>query len=136
MADGFRLLMIEFTDPMVKVAAFVSAPFVLTRMVIVPGDEISAAGMDAVTCDGLTNVVGREAPSQRTVELLANPEPLTVRVNAEPPDCTDDGFRLLRTVAGAPMVKGRPLLTALPALTVTVTPPGLAMRFAEMAAVS
>jgi hypothetical protein len=86
----------------------------------------------------LTKVVGSETPFQRTVELFANPEPLTVRLNAAPPACAEDGFRLLITGALTParIVKAAPLLVVPFVLTVTVAFPCVAMRLAPTAAVS
>src|SRR5205823_1965610 len=51
----------------------------------VPWLAMSAAGMLAVSCVALTNVVVRAAPFQRTVEAGTKPLPVTVSVRAAPP---------------------------------------------------
>ena len=50
-----------------------------------PGVARSVAGMAAVSCVLLTKVVGRLSWPTRISEVLLNPEPFTVRVNAAPP---------------------------------------------------
>ena len=115
----------------------VAAPFVVTVTVAVPGEAMRFAAMAAVNRAGLTNVVAKESPFQRTVELAANPKPLTVRINAAPPACAVDGFKLLICGAAGVIVNVELLLGApFAELTVTVTLPGEAMRFAVMNAVN
>ena len=46
---------------------------------------MSLAGIAAVTCPALTNVVVRAAPFQRTSEVATKLLPFTVSVNAAPP---------------------------------------------------
>lgn len=82
-------------------------------------------------------MVGKEAPFHRTVELAANPEPLTVRLNAAPPACAVEGFRLLIAV-GVPavIVKDEPPLAVPFVLTVTVAVPCEPMRLVAINAVN
>src|SRR5439155_622927 len=57
----------------------------------VPATATSDAGIDACSCVPLTNVVARAAPFQRTTEVLTNPLPFTVTVNAGSPAVALDG---------------------------------------------
>jgi predicted anti-sigma-YlaC factor YlaD len=63
-----------------------------TVMVAVLATATSAAAMDAVSCDALTNVVVRGLPFQWTTEAETNPVPLTVRVNPGLPGATAVGI--------------------------------------------
>src|SRR5262245_62857420 len=56
-----------------------------TVTIAVPADVRSLAGITACNRVLLTNVVGRLAPFQRTVEELTKPLPLTLNVNPGPP---------------------------------------------------
>jgi hypothetical protein len=56
--------------------------------------------MEARSCVGLENVVGRFDPFQRTVESETNPDPLTVNVNDGPPVRTEAGDNVFNTGAG------------------------------------
>ena len=70
-------------------------------------------------------------------ELAVNPEPFTVRVNAAPPACADDGLRLLIVGFAADEIVKAELLDIVPlALTVTVAVPCVAMLLASIAAVN
>lgn len=53
-----------------------------TVTLAVPAAVKSDAGMAAVNFVAFTNVVGRSAPFQRTIEFAVNPLPFTVSVNA------------------------------------------------------
>src|SRR5215510_9230329 len=64
---------------------------VTTDTCAVPAVATSDAPIDACNCMALTNVVGRLTPFQRTTDVLTNPLPLTVTVNAAAPAVTLDG---------------------------------------------
>jgi hypothetical protein len=112
---------------------------VSTVICAVPAPARSVAGIEAVSCVALTNVVVRAAPFQRTVAVLVKLVPLTVRVKAAPPTRALVGETL--EIVGPPTVTGK--LCAL-----DVPPPGVgfatvieavvaaAMSAAVMAAVS
>src|SRR5260370_37454198 len=51
----------------------------------IPAVVMPAAGIAAVNCGGLTNVVGRATPAKSTTEPVKKFEPFTVRVKAAPP---------------------------------------------------
>jgi hypothetical protein len=72
-------------------------------MLAVPAAAMSAAGIAAVTCVLLTNVVARFEPFHCTVELLRRLVPFTVSVKAPPPAIAEDGFK--------PDIDGTGLLT-------------------------
>jgi hypothetical protein len=57
----------------------------------------SVAGIAAVTCDELTNVVGLLLPFQSTLEVEVNPLPFTVRVRAAEPIAATAGEMLPKT---------------------------------------
>ena len=86
----------------------------------------------------LTKLVGSEAPFHNTVEFAANPEPITVSVNAGLPAGAVDGLRVLMAggAFAAVIAKAVPPDTALPVLTVTVAPLWEAMRLAATDAIS
>jgi hypothetical protein len=73
-----------------------------TVTLTVPAAEISAAVIAAVTWVLLTNVVVRLDPFHCTVEVLTNPVPFTVSVNAGPPAYAEFGLRL--DIAGAALL--------------------------------
>src|SRR5258708_7356193 len=60
----------------------------LTVTVAVPATTTSAAEIDAVNCELLTNVVARALPFQFTTEPDTKPVPFTVSVNAALPGTT------------------------------------------------
>src|SRR5262245_57922394 len=77
----------------------------------------SAAGIAAVSCTGLTYVVGRSAPSHRTTELAANPVPFTVIEKAAPPigaaagdNDVNDGGPATTVMGGLVAARVKPLL--------------------------
>jgi hypothetical protein len=67
------------------------------------------------------------------IELAANPEPLTVKLNAAPPACAIEGFRLLITGIAGVIVNVEPLDVVPFVLTVTVADPCAAIRLAATA---
>src|SRR4029453_13836738 len=75
----------------------------------------SLAGMAALSSVGLTNVVGRSAPFQRTTEDARKLLPVTARVKSAPATTTLPGLKLLTTGAG---------LTIARLAAVEVPPPG------------
>src|SRR5437899_3798874 len=79
---------------MVNAAAFeATGPGLTTRTVAVPTVAMSAAAMLAVTCVGLTTVVGRADPFHSTFAPAAKPLPSTVSVKAGPPAIVLRGVR-------------------------------------------
>ena len=62
-----------------------------TVTVTVPPSRRSLAGIDAVSCVVLTNVVARLAPFQRTTDVDTKPLPFSVSVNVAPPAVVLDG---------------------------------------------
>ena len=60
-------------------------PSVLTLIVAVPAVARSAVEIEACNCVGLTKVVVRIAPFQRTTDVAVKPDPLMVRVSAAEP---------------------------------------------------
>ena len=73
---------------MVKFAAFEVPPpgaELVTVTAAVPAVAMAAAGMAAVNCVALTNVVVRAVPPKLTVEAATKFVPLTVSVKAAPP---------------------------------------------------
>ena len=73
-------------DVIVKVSALeVPPPGFTTLTCAVPAAAMSLAGIAAVSCVALTNVVVRAAPFHCTTEPETKLLPLTVSVNAGPP---------------------------------------------------
>src|SRR5574341_1299053 len=68
---------------------------VKTVIVAVVTAAMSVAGMAAVSCVGLTKVVVRLPPFHCTTDPGEKFEPLTVRLNPEPPACAVLGLRPL-----------------------------------------
>lgn len=88
--DGTGLL----TWEMVNVTALETPPpgaGLLTVTCAEPTVAISLAGIEAVSCVLLTNVVARLEPFHCTVVLEMNPVPVTVSVKAGPPAMTEEG---------------------------------------------
>jgi hypothetical protein len=65
----------------------------LTVTVAVPADATSAAAIDAVNCELVTNVVARGLPFQFTTEPETKPVPFTVSGNAGLPGTTVVGTK-------------------------------------------
>lgn len=55
-----------------------------TVTAVVPAFAMSEAGIDAVNCEPVTNVVVRGTPSQFTADAETNPVPFTVSVKLDP----------------------------------------------------
>src|SRR6266850_1621815 len=112
---------------------------VTTVTLAVPAAAMSAAVIAAVSWMGLTKVVVRVAPFQRTVEPLRKLAPFTVKVNASPPANALPGDRLLRVGAG--LLTGKVCAAEVPppgagVTTVTDAVPVAATSAAGIAAVS
>src|SRR5208282_1177293 len=65
----------------------------VTVTLALPGLRIAAAGIVAVNCPALTNVVASAVPLKFTTEPWTNPPPVTVKVNSGPPAAIVDGLR-------------------------------------------
>src|SRR5207249_4118769 len=106
----------------------------------VPGVATSTAGMAAVSCVALTNVVVRGAPFQRTSEPVTKLLPVTVRVKAAPPAVALAGASPLTTGTGLAAIVNVWALEVPPpgsgVKTVTEAVPTAARSAAGMAAVS
>src|SRR4051794_14974362 len=74
-----------------------------TVTVAVPAFAISSPATVAVSCVGLTNVVGSADPSQSTTAPAAKPLPFTASVNPSPPAVAEGGLRGPMTGVGALM---------------------------------
>lgn len=57
----------------------------VTATLAVPGVATSAAVIATTSCVGVTNVVVFETPLKFTTDVVTNPVPFTVKVNAAPP---------------------------------------------------
>jgi hypothetical protein len=77
--DGSGLLTVSDSVPVVEPSGFI------TPTARLPAEAMSLAGIAAVSCVALTNVVVRFAPFTWTVDPLTKFEPLAVSVNAGPP---------------------------------------------------
>jgi hypothetical protein len=130
------------TARIVNVCAFeVPPPGVgfTTVMEAVPAAAISDAGTVAVSCVEETNVVAREVPPQRTVEVETKFVPVTVTVNWGPPAVAQAGLIAVVVGTGLLMVNVTAFDVPPPGagFTTVMDPvPGLAMRAAGTVAVS
>src|SRR5712692_3991981 len=73
---------------MVKLTGFEAPPLgagLVTVTAVIPAVVMAAAGIAAVNCAALTNVVVRATPAKFTTEPITKFEPFTVRVKAAPP---------------------------------------------------
>jgi len=89
-----------------------------------PPDDISDAGMAAVSCVALTKVVVSVLPLKPTADVETNPEPFTVRVKAAPAGACV-GVRLLIEGAGLLTVIVSDGLVTLPSVAVICDVPVL-----------
>jgi hypothetical protein len=110
-------------------------PAETTVTVAAPAVAIKLAGTVAVSWLALTKVVVRAVAFQRTTAPETKPAPFTVRVKAGPPAVAEFGLREVIAGAGA-IVKGDPLVVIPAENTVTVAVPAVAIRVAEIGAVS
>src|SRR5437764_14629083 len=88
---------------------------------------MSEAGIAAVTCVGLTRVVVRAPPFQRTLAPMSNPVPVSVSVNPAPPAVALEGDSAVSV--GPPALTGRLSAADVPppgaaVVTVTLAMPG------------
>jgi hypothetical protein len=72
-----------------------------TVTLAVPRAAISLAGIEAVSREALTNAVVRLEPFHFTVAPERKPDPLTVRVNPDPPALAELGLILVSAGAGS-----------------------------------
>jgi hypothetical protein len=131
---GFKLVIVSALT--VNVTPLdVPPPGFTVVMVAVPAEAIKPAETVVFNCVPLTNVVGSDAPFQRTVEPLTNPDPFTVSVKAPPPAVARFGLRLV--MVSALTVNVTPLEVPPPGFTtITVAVPALAIRLAATEAVN
>ncbi len=106
-----------------------------------PAVPMSLAGIAAVTCPALTNVVVRATPFQRTSDVATKLLPFTVNVNAAPPAAVLGGASDVSagTGLGALMVNVRAFEVPPPGAgvtTVTGALPAVPMSLAGIAAVT
>ena len=105
-------------------------------MVADPCCAIRFAGTEAVITLAFRTLVESAWPFQRMLVPELKPEPFTVRVKAALPATAEDGVRLVSVRLGV-MVNGSGAGDVRPGTdTPTETVPGVAIRFAGMAAVS
>jgi hypothetical protein len=136
--EGLRLLIVGFpvAGEIVKVEPLDTVPSVLTVIAADPCVAMRLAPTAPVSWVALKKLVGKGVPFHRIVELALNPEPFTVRVKARPPDCAEDGLRLLIVPFAVAIVNVELLEIAPPLLTVMTAAPCPAMRLAPTAPVS
>jgi len=139
-AAGLMLLMVGFTTgaTIAKVELLETAPFPLTVTATDPCVAMRLAATAPVNCAALPKVVGRADPFHMIVELAANPEPFTVRVNAAPPACALAGTTpLMVGLSVAATIVNVTLLDVAPlVLTTIAADPWVAMRLAVTAPVN
>src|SRR5438309_1013735 len=116
-----------------------STPGIVTVTWAVPTAAMSEAGIAAVTCVGLTRVVVRAPPFQRTLAPMSNPVPVSVSVNPAPPAVALEGDSAVSV--GPPALTGRLSAADVPppgaaVVTVTLATPATAVSVAGIAAVS
>ena len=136
--DGVRLLIAGCGVPakIVKAELLDTVPFVLTVTLAVPCVAMRLESTIPVNCAPLPNIVASGDPFHKIAELAANPEPFTVRVNAAPPACVDDGLRLLMVAVPGAIVKFELFDTVPAVLTVTTTVPCAVIRLAPIGPVN
>jgi hypothetical protein len=76
-----------------------------TTILAVPVDAISVAGMVAASSVEERYMVVRSVPFQRTFEPDMKPDPVTLRVNWDPPAFVDAGLKVVMTGRGMLVVK-------------------------------
>src|SRR5262245_57537143 len=111
--------MVNAAGETVNVRAFeVLPPGFATVTAADPGEATSVAGIAAVSCELLTNVVVRFAPFHLTVELETKFEPLTVNVKAGLPVTAELGLMLVSIGPPAETTRLKALLAVIGAGTV------------------
>jgi xanthosine utilization system XapX-like protein len=130
--EGLRLMMVGFAvaEEIVKVELLDKLPPVLTVTAAVPCVAMRLGPTAPIIWVVFAKVVGTGDPFHKIVELAANPEPFTLRLNPDPPACAVDGLMLLMVGVAGAMVNVKLLDTVPLALTVTVADPCVAMRLA------
>ena len=126
-------------DVIVKVRIFeVAPPGFTTLTCAVPAAAMSLAGIAAVTCVALTNVVVRAAPFHCTTDPDTKLLPFAVSVNAGPPAVALLGDRVVSagTATAALIVKVSALEVCPPGFTTLTCLPAAAMSLAGIAAVT
>ena len=112
-------------------------PALTTVTLAVPAPRIMPAVTEAVNWFTLTKLVLRGDPFQSTVEVFANPEPLTVRVKAGLPAVAELGDILDSDAVATVMVRDKGLDAEPPGLTtVIMAVPALVIRLAGTVAVN
>src|SRR6266852_4482609 len=125
---------------MVKLTGFEAPPLgagLVTVTAAILAVVMAAAGIAAVNCEGLTNVVARATPAKFTTEPVKKFEPFTVRVKAAPP--VSALFGEIVVIVGPVMVNVKELEAPPPGaglVTVTAVIPAVVMAAAGIAAVN
>src|SRR6266850_3991819 len=117
-SDGAGVVIVNVWAPDVPP----STPGIVTVTWALPAAAISEAGIAAVTCVGLTRVVVRAAPFQRTLAPMSYPVPVSVSVNPAPPVVALEGASAVSV--GPPELTGKVIVADVPppgAAVVTVT---------------
>jgi hypothetical protein len=120
--------------PMVKLTGFEAPPLgagLVTVTAAILAVVMAAAGIAAVNCEGLTNVVARATPAKFTTEPVKKFEPFTVRVKAAPP--VSARFGEIVVIVGPVMVNVKELEAPPPGAglkTVMAAVPATAMSLA------
>jgi len=135
--DGDRVLIVgigSVAEEIVKGNVFERSPKLLTSIFTVPAETTSEAGMTAVSCVALTNVVAKgktvgvtDGGAGGITQLIPEPftkfEPVTVRITPEAPhevvEAEESGGAERLVIVGATIVIGSPEV---------VPPPGPCVR--------
>src|SRR6267143_2550975 len=117
-SDGAGVVIVNAWAPEVPP----STPGIVTVTWALPAAAISEAGIAAVTWVGLTRVVVRAVPFQRTLAPMSYPVPVSVSVNPAPPVVALEGASAVSV--GPPELTGKVIVADVPppgAAVVTVT---------------
>src|SRR6266404_29508 len=134
-SDGAGVVIVNVWAPDVPP----STPGIVTVTWALPAAAISEAGIAAVTCVGLTRVVVRAAPFQRTLAPMSYPVPVSVSVNPAPPVVALEGASAVSV--GPPALTGKVTAADVPppgpgVVTVTFTMAAASRSVDGIAAVS
>src|SRR5438874_1040926 len=134
-SDGAGVVIVNVWAPDVPP----STPGIVTVTWALPAAAISEAGIAAVTCVGLTRVVVRAAPFQRTLAPMSYPVPVSVSVNPAPPTAALEGDSAVSV--GPPALTGKVTAADVPppgpgVVTVTFTMAAASRSVDGIAAVS